>query len=161
MEVLFENSHTRTKSTYRQVYFCAFFKSVPFVFCLSALLLALIGGIWLLSPVLIFLAVVGIAMLTYRYFKAVKVGYAREAELSAGGPITYTVEVTEKSLFHRATTGSEIELDFSVISKVHKTRGYIILATEAKQFFIFDKNGFVKGTLDKFLAFLRQKGYKC
>ena len=90
--------------------------------------------------------------------KYVKTWYAREVEPRAtNGTTTYTIEVYEDKLVHCSTLGTRQDLELSRIKKVVKTKSYILLQSNANLLYVFDKNGFTKGTLEEFLDFLRKK----
>lgn len=166
MEILFENSHIREKQLFKETGFYTFFRR-PFAMVLNIIaILCVIVNIPLLilkedrafHIYMIFVGVLIILCGILGYHKYVKTWYAREVEPRAtNGTTTYTIEVYENKLVHFSTLGTRQELELSLIKKVVKTKSYILLQSNANLLYVFDKNGFTKGTLEEFLDFLREK----
>jgi len=166
MEILFENSHIREKQLFKETGFYAFFRR-PFAMIANIVaILCIIINIPLLflkedRAFHIFMIFVGVLIILcgiLGYHKYVKTWYTREVEPRAtNGTTTYTIEVYEDKLVHCSTLGTRQELELSRIKKVVKTKSYILLQSNANLMYVFDKNGFTKGTLEEFLEFLRGK----
>lgn len=94
------------------------------------------------------------------YRGIVRLSVKRQKEISSQSPVTYTVSATESSLLHRSSAGSDIEVDFTKINKIFQTKNYIILLSDARLMYSFDKNHFTVGNPQDLLQFLRSKGFK-
>lgn len=163
---IFENIHTRDEAFYKEIYFHHYFKSkiYRFIDILMgiSILIGLVGLLFEVRPdytaygCFVFIILFRVIM----YCRIVKVSMARQKEVSAGGDILYTITVTEDSITHKSSLGSEYSIGFSSIKKAYQTKNYIILQSGARQWYIFKKDGFVMGNCDDFSKFLKIKGYK-
>lgn len=163
---IFENIHTRDEAFYKEIYFHHYFKSKIYRFIdilMGISLLIGIGGLlfeirtdYTVYGCFVFIILFRVIM----YRRIVKVSIARQKEISASGDILYTITVTEDSIIHKNSLGSEYSIGFASIKKAYQTKNYIILQSGARQWYIFEKDGFVTGNCDDFTKFLNKKGYK-
>ncbi|MBR3987922.1 MAG: YcxB family protein [Clostridia bacterium] len=99
-------------------------------------------------------------LLLYIYFKNLNVTLKRDIEINKK-PIEVEVRVTNESIVQTQSTGSEFTLDFSDIKKIVKTKKFIYLWSKSNMLYSIKKEGFIVGSADDFLAFLKAKGFKC
>ena len=163
---IFENIHTRDEAFYKEIYFHHYFKRkicrLIDIWVGISLLMGFLGFLFETRPdYTVYGCFVVIALLRIiMYRRIVKVSMARQKEISASGDILYTITVTEDSITHKSSLGSEYSIGFSSIKKAYQTKNYIILQSGARQWYIFKKDGFVMGNCDDFKKFLETKGYK-
>ena len=167
MNILFENNYTRTKELAKEIYQHFYFKrplniifDVLFGLSFIANIVSLILGQYSNNGVLIF-APLFIAFQFYLYFKAVSVMIKRDNEVNSDNPIHVETIVTDEFIRNTASTGSVNEIPYSKIKKAIQTKNLILLWSKANLIYIFRKDSFTKGDTAEFIAFLRQKGFKC
>ena len=164
--LLFENIHTRDEAFYKEIYFHHYFKRKICrfidIWVGISLLMGFLGFLFETRPdYTVYGCYVLIALLRIiMYRRIVKVSMARQKEISASGNILYTITVTEETITHKNSLGSEYSIGFASIKKACQTKNYIVLQSEARQWYIFKKDGFVMGNCDDFLIFLQGNGYK-
>lgn len=164
--ILFESTYSRNKYLFKEIYFYHYYKNGIF------LILEIIMGISLLANILSLIfdsepyyytfGYIAFFLLIqfWGYHKAVKIGMARENEISSNGAVAYTVSIYEDKITQKTSLGSEYTIDFSNIRKAYKTSNYIVLQSAAKQLYILKKDSFTVGDSENFLDFLHEKGYK-
>lgn len=159
MEILFENTYTRTEDVAKETYRYVFFKRKPLIALGALFLLALILNAytqnWTIVTLCIFLALVFV----FGYSRNVKLTIRRDEEISQN-PITVNTVVTDGYIQPAFSVGSVYKIYFRDIKQAAQTKNYILLTTKAMQILAFRKAGFSKGTPEEFIAFLRTKGYK-
>ena len=168
MNILFENSHIRTRELAKEIYWYICFKR-PF----NVIFNVFFG--------LLFVAIIAISLITeqynynstiilvplfilfqfYVYFKSVNNMMKRDYEISGDNPLREEMFATDEFIRNTVSTGSVYEIPYSKIKKVVKTKNLILLLSKANLIYIFRKDSFAKGTPAEFLAFLREKGFRC
>lgn len=159
MEILFENTYTRTEDVAKEIFRYVFFKRKPLIALGALFLMALIlnayTGNWTIVTLCIFLALVFV----FGYSRNVKLTVRRDEEISQN-PITVNTVVTDGYIQPAFSVGSVYKIYFRDIKQAAQTKNYILLTTKAMQIYAFRKDGFTKGTPEELIAFLRTKGYK-
>ncbi len=170
MPVLFESKYIRSRELFKEIFFYYNFRRFPRI-----VLLVIMGVLLAVNLFFAFILpsqdndlniagciVAVIFFLAYfvNYQLLIRLCLKREKEISSQSSVTYTSCVTEKSLIHSSSSGSRIEIDLSKIRKAFQTENYILLMSEARLMYSFNKNDFTVGNVEDFLQFLRSKGYK-
>lgn len=163
--VLFESTHVRNKSFFKEIYFDLYYKRglhlvliiVMGILLVTNLILVVLGDEKIFSNILFSTVFLLFHYLMYR--RAVKTSMAREHEVSGNGTIFYTISIFEDKISHKSSLGSEYFVEFSKIKKTYETANYILLQSEARQLYVMDKNNFTIGECDECIKFLREKGY--
>ena len=165
MEILFENSHVRTKELAKEIYGHYYFKrklnivaEILVMFsCIVNLIITILGDsvgwFWLIFPLLLFL------LQFYCYFSQVNAMVKRDIELH-GKEISVQTIVTNEFIQSTISTGAVNQLEFDKIKSVAQTKNLILLRTKANLIYIFRKDSFTVGTKEEFLAFLKEKGIR-
>ena len=162
METKFENRFVRTKELTKEIYSYFYFKRpltvalfilAWIVFILHVILLILDGSYMLMG---ILLAPIFTLLQLLLYTQQISVTEKREKEMYDGN-ISVVCLVTDECIINTASTGAESRLEYKNIAGVVQTKNLILLRTKAKVLYIFDKNGFVVGTKEEFLDFLKGK----
>lgn len=173
MEMLFENRYSRSKEFYREYLAYSYFLRPVFLILWTVFTLILIldvlslpfpGILPYLSPSGIYIAVYTIIsiFMIVRYFRAVDISYKRDLEINNGNPIGIMMIVTADEIeacFADSETGNHFS--YQSVRRVKKTRNYYVLLTEAKHSIVFRRDGFVTGTPDEFLSFIKNRITKC
>jgi energy-coupling factor transporter transmembrane protein EcfT len=167
MNILFENNHTRTKELAKEIYRHYFFKRplyvvVDIIFGLAfiANMVSLALGRYYINSVL-FIVPLFIAFQFYLCFISVKAMVKRDNEVNSDKPIHMDTIVTDEFIRNMASTGSVYEIPYSKIKKAMQTKNLVLLWSKANLIYIFHKDTFTKGSAVEFVAFLRDKGFKC
>ena len=85
----------------------------------------------------------------------------RRKELYGDGKLTCRVSFTENKVkFKNEANSAENVIDISAVARVYDKPEYVIIKTRAKLVQLLPKSGFVKGTPDSLVLFLRAKGAK-
>ena len=164
--VLFENTHVRDKSFWREffTYFnfmkplsmaCSIFMWIFFL--INLILFVPFGkGSWLLAvlpPVCTLL----VLLLTV---SNIRISCKREQENGNGAQITYVTKISNEKVRLETSLGTNYEIAFTTVKRVVQTKNYLMLQTPTKQYCPIKKDGFTKGNYQELCAFLRAKGYK-
>lgn len=166
MDIIFENSYTRTKELLKEVYNFYYFKrSIYIILDIVIGLSFLVNVVWLfmgynVNFYVMFLAPLFFVIQFFQYFKSVNTIIKRDYEINKGSLIHVNTIVTEHSLKNTASTGSKNEVDFSQIKKAVQTKNLILLRSQANLIYILRKDTFTKGTCKEFIEFLNKKGFK-
>ena len=164
--ILFESTYSRNKVLFKEIYLHYYYKSGIF------LILEILMGISLLANLLSFIFdsepyyyTLGYIMFFllvqfWGYRRMIKISTAREKEISKNGAVVYTVSVFDDKIIQKTSLGSEYTIDFSEIRRTYRTSNYIVLQSVAKQLYILKKSNFTVSDSEKFIVFLREKGYK-
>ena len=165
MEVLFENEYTRNKELAGEFYGYQYFRRPLRIgtFALSAFALALdayriiafdafpLPTTWLVLAWCI-LAVIA-------YFRNTKLMLQRDAEVY-GGEVTVRVSYTQECIQAIGPDGASQELKYDNLKSWIDTKHYLLVYSKSKLVLFVRKDGFTKGTLPEFCAFLDGKGIK-
>lgn len=169
MEVFFENQFICSKDYYKEYYKYTYFKkpiilalNIIICICLAVNVLCMIFpklGIidnytaqTSIASVLIILCIE-----IYVYIRNVNLTYNRDLERNKGNTIKIKLLVTENNIKISSDLAKETRIEFENIEKVIKTKNYYILVSKAKLGIAFKKDGFIKGTAEKFEIFLKQR----
>ena len=160
MEILFENTYTRTEASAKEIFRYFFFKrklliALGVLFLLTLILNAYAGD-WM---IVIMLCVFFVLFFAFGYSRNVNLIIRRDEEISPN-PITVSTVVTDGYIQPSTSLGSVYKIYFRDIKQAAQTKNYILLTTKAMQILAFRKAGFSKGTPEEFIAFLRTKGLK-
>ena len=171
-DILFVNRFEHTREYYNEVYSYSFYRTPAAALRFLILIigaacmvigLSILGFLNVLTLIIVFAyVVIGCFILVLRYMKFMNLKYKQGLELSGGEPAWAELTVTDRGI-EVFNEGSEktVSISFERIKSFGKTKNYYILITEAKIYWTFKKDGFVKGRTDDFLSFLRGKGIKC
>ena len=172
MDILFENRYKVTKAFFKEFYSYWLFTR-PSRIVIHILLLAGMVGVSLVLLRLESVSPAGICCylslylvywvtLIIQYVRGCNIQYKRRLEVSNGEPLEAKILVTEGGI-ESYNTGNEnkIQISYDKIRKVIKTKHYYLLKSKAKLCWALKKDGFITGSLDEFLSFLRNKGFKC
>lgn len=167
MDVLFKNTHTRTKGVVKEMFGYWLFGRR-----LMIALFALWGVIFVANilPVFFFenyeasiyiVIFVPTYMIFYwiLYAMQVKITLKRDVEIY-GQPVDIETSVTDECIHLEASSGSVNKIEFHSIKYAAHTKNLILLITKAKHIVVFGKDSFSIGTKDEFVAFLKDKGIK-
>ena len=173
MNILFENQYARTKDFHREIFLYSFFKRpsrvvlhvlLASIFILSILSLLFPGVFPFGNTAVIYLpfwVVVVAVMMIVRYVKTVEISRKRDLEINNGEPVEIKMILTDDGIeSFRADSESKIHISYQNIKKIITIRNYYILLTEAKYYIAFKKDGFVTGTPDEFVSFIKSKVIK-
>lgn len=169
MEIIFKNQLIYTKQYYKEYYEYICFKKptvliVDIIFSISFI----ISIISMIFPKLVIIdintAMANIATLLillffqiYLFFRNKNLAYNRDLERNNDNPIQVELLITEETVTVCANCEKNINIEFSNIEKVVRTKNYYILASKSKLHIPLKKDGFTKGTAKQFEQFLKQK----
>ena len=169
MDILFENQYERTKDFHKEIISYSFFKrplimavyivlALIFVLCILSMLFPgvfpfdNIAGIYL--PFLVIVVVVMIV----RYVRTVEISHKRDLEINNNEPVEAKMILTNDAIETcRVNSESKNHISYQSIKKIISTHNYYVLLTEAKHYVVFKKDGFITGTPDEFLSFIKSK----
>lgn len=169
METIFKNQFIYTKDYYKEYYkYICFKKPIVFVIDIIFSISFIISILSMIFPKLVVLdintAMANIATLLillcfqiYNFFTNKKLAYNRDLERNNGNPIEVELLITEESVNVFTNYEKNINIEFSNIEKVIKTKNYYILVSKAKLQISLKKDSFTKGTAKQFEQFLKQK----
>lgn len=167
MEVLFENEFSDSKQLYSDLLFYYYFMQ-PRRLILNGLLtfLFLFCVILFENPILKILMAVLIVfywvITLFRFSRDKKIRYMQELEINNGEPAKKRFSVTENSIETlNITSGGERIIPLAEVKRVVKTKHFYFIVTKSLMLYPFSKDHFTKGTAEEFLAFFRNRGYKC
>lgn len=166
MDVLFENKYTRNKEWAKAAFgYLGFRRPVNVFFYVMSGLIAVLCildiliddcfEIWwsLLVIVLVHL------LMVFVYAKNVNTSLKRDIEIN-GKPIEVTLFVSDEMIVQESANGAKVNLNYYDVKKAVVTKEYIYLWTKANLIYSFKKEGFIVGSCDAFIAFLKNKGIK-
>ena len=165
MDVLFKNTHTRNKETAKEIYGYYFFKRAIYVFLYVIWGLALLFNIYSAIfeesySILIFVCAPFVFLYpVFLYARCVNTMLSRDRELG-GGYLTCETTVTDEALEMKNSLGADVTVDIGRMKSAIQTKNLILLVSDAKLIYIFDKRCFTVGTSDEFIRFLKNKGIK-
>ena len=165
MDVLFENHYTRDIEWAKDACGYALFRRPILIICYAVLILYMLLGVFELfvsgavfwECFLLPLLWGGVAAFSYR--KHVNTTLSRDRELH-GKAIEVTVSVGEDGIRQTQSTGAEFQLHYSDVKKVVQTKRFIYLWSKTNMLYSLKRDGFLHGTADGFLYFLKSKGLK-
>ena len=169
MEIIFKNQLIYTKQYYKEYYEYICFKKptvliVDIIFSISFI----ISIISMIFPKLVIIdvntAMANIATLLillffqiYLFFRNKNLAYNRDLERNNDNPIQVELLITEETVTVCTNCEKNINIEFSNIEKVVRTKNYYILVSKSKFHIPLKKDGFTKGTAKQFEQFLKQK----
>ena len=169
MEIIFKNQLIYTKQYYKEYYEYICFKKptvliVDIIFSISFI----ISIISMMFPKLVIIdvntAMANIATLLillffqiYLFFRNKNLAYNRDLERNNDNPIKVELLITEETVTVCTNCEKNINIEFSNIEKVVRTKNYYILVSKSKFHIPLKKDGFTKGTAKQFEQFLKQK----
>lgn len=169
MEIIFKNQLIYTKQYYKEYYEYICFKKptvliVDIIFSISFI----ISIISMIFPKLVIIdvntAMANIATLLillffqiYLFFRNKNLAYNRDLERNNDNPIKVELLITEETVTVCTNCEKNINIEFSNIEKVVRTKNYYILVSKSKFHIPLKKDGFTKGTAKQFEQFLKQK----
>ena len=164
--VLFENTHMRDKSFWREFLTYSNFKRPPSVACYTIMAFVFIYSLiqTLTSDEtflfgLVFPPLFCLLMLVFT-LTGIKTALKREQENGNGAQITYLTRISDAKICLETSLGTNYEIAFTTVKRVVQTKNYLMLQTPTKQCYPLKKDGFTKGSYEELCAFLRAKGYK-
>lgn len=166
MDIIFENSYTRTNELAKEIYQYIYYKRPIYIFFDIVLGLGFFANLATLifeqyCNVSVFVTVALFFTLQfYLYFKSVKNLLKRDQEITNGNAICVNIIVTNDFILNTSSTGSVNEIPFSKIKKAIQTKNLILIRSEANLLYIFRKDSFTKGNASEFITYLNQKGFK-
>lgn len=169
MKIIFKNQLIYTKQYYKEYYEYICFKKptvliVDIIFSISFI----ISIISMIFPKLVIIdvntAMANIATLLillffqiYLFFRNKNLAYNRDLERNNDNPIQVELLITEETVTVCTNCEKNINIEFSNIEKVVRTKNYYILVSKSKFHIPLKKDGFTKGTAKQFEQFLKQK----
>ena len=163
MDVLFENTHVRSKEVISQYYQFYYYNSKrDLAVRLGFYGLLLLSTFTLQFWIYIILFVVFLFRLARMITYWAKVSATFNAETRANGkPIEVHTVVRENCFENTLPSGLVTKVEFSEITSVHKTGNLILLKSKSNIFYILGKNTFTTGNEAEFIHFLESKGIPC
>lgn len=100
------------------------------------------------------------AVIGYKYVLGVRRALARNRESYGDQQVSVHMGVTGESVHFQSCTGTEGQLEFASFKEMVITKNLIILRTKAKQYVVFEKARFTKGTWEALVKYMKDKGLK-
>lgn len=163
MDSIFENQYIRDRAVIKELYAHWFFKR-PLMIVLHAILvfffaLSLVDYLWTATASAVLILVPFVFLMQFiGYYNSINVSVKRDEELYNGMLVQAHYTVTEDTVIARNAGKEPIELSLSKFKHVMVTKNLIVMMTEAKMVYTFRKDSFTKGSSEKFIGFLKQKG---
>ena len=165
MDVLFKNSHTRSKKLLKEIYGYYFFGRKWLRFLEIVLALGFIielkdvimGNVY--EPITLIGVPILFALMIYVYHTSVNTTLKRDIELH-GKEVAVQITLTDESINASDSMGSETQIAYTNVKKGVLTKNTVVLFTAARMMLIFTNDGFEIGTKEDFIAFLKTKGIK-
>lgn len=164
MEILFENKYTRTKDLVKKLYNYIYFirkQSLILNLCMLIIIaLYFVTYMFTRTHLYLWCNIIGAIFMfvkSFTYFLAVNNLVKRDAESNGGKPLEITIKVTEEYIEHATSSGSVGKLEYSSIKSISKHKDMIFIISKAKLVFMIYNDGFIKGTPDDFVKFVRSK----
>ena len=169
MNIFFENQYTRNKDYHKEIITYSYLKTPMSVVVYIIVALFFIPFVISLffpsvlpfensSKFYVLFLLIGPAVRITSYFKALEIGYKRDLENNNGEAIEIKIIATNDGIEScRVNSESNNHFSYKSIRKIIKTHNYFLLLTEAKQYIVFKKDGFIKGTPEEFLPFIKSK----
>ena len=172
METFFENRYERTMEFHKEIVTHTMIKSPGALIGYIPLgMLLIISIMSLISPGTLpihfsntsavrnisFFAILT-AYIIARYIRAPKNDYKRDIETNNGEPMKVEMALTNDGVgMYSVNQDAKAHIPYKSVTKIITTKNYYGLLTEAKQIMFFKKDGFVKGSPDEFLPFIKSK----
>ena len=172
MDILFENRYERTKAFHKEIISYSYFKRLQslalyivltliMVFCSLVLLFPAVLPFYKTAGIYLLFLAIFVVMMIVRYARTVKIGYKRDLEINNGKPAEIKMILTSDGIEAcNVNSESKNHISYQSIRKIITTRNYYVLLTEAKHYVAFRKEGFVTGTPDEFVSFIKSKVIK-
>ena len=162
-EILFEGTHTRDKSFFKEIAGYLFLKR-PQILILHILLTAClvftaVSDTFMKIPYIV-VYILYAAIMISSYLSMRNLSYKRQLEATGGVDIEVRVQITDTEITHIGFKGANITVNLSAIKSVSMSKNYVIMMSKTKQMYIIDKRKFEKGTPEELIAFLKSKGIK-
>ena len=162
-EILFEGTHTRDKSFFKEIAGYLFLKR-PLMLTLHilvavSLVFAIASDTFIKIPYIV-VFVFYVAIMMSSYFSMRNLSYKRQLEATGGVDIEVRVQITDTEITHIGFKNANINVNLSAIKSVSMSKNYVIMMSKTKQMYIIDKRKFEKGTPEELVAFLKSKGIK-
>lgn len=170
-EVLFENQYIRTKDYYKEYYGGIYLKK-PIIIILNIILsISFITNLLLIvfpklstqdsrtSLATIASILIILCIEIYVYINNVNLTYTKELEKNRGNCSEIKLSITDDNINILTNLKSNMNIQLKNINNVIKTKNYYILITKAKLRIAIKKDGFIKGTAEKFEKFLTEKNF--
>jgi len=168
MDALFENYYKRTKDVHRQIISYIFFRrpaAIAMIFALFCIFAYCVLSLFIpgkysigdtaLMYIIIIIAAAAVKIL--RYLRTLGMSYKRDLENNGGEIADIRLVATGEGIeVFRSNTESSTQYSYRSVRKVIPTRCFYLLSTEAKQYIVFKKDGFVKGSPEEFLPFIKK-----
>ncbi len=169
-EILFGGTHTRDKACLKEIARFSLFARKPIcilhiiMLCLLPLVIVLhsLGFYDGNNTIYVMYGFLGFFFLFIGllYYASTSLQYKRQMEQTGGKDIVITVQVTESTLIHSASTGSVTEVNFSAFKSVEQSKNFVVIFSKTKQMYVIDKRKFTNGTPEELVTFLKSKGVK-
>lgn len=172
-QTLFENEYVRTKEVHCELIKWAMSKQIISQMFALLIIAALITahslfvstGISVQIIIMLIVLVLFMVVITVvQYKQSLKLSCKRDLEVGGDTPIRVKFAFDDNMIhMYRIPSQGETPLsdghvEYYNIKKAAITKNLIILASDAKLPYVIKKDGFTKGNLEKFLAFLRTRG---
>lgn len=172
MEPIFENRFRQDKDYLKKLFSYIVFTQprqvalyifLAFVFLIGIMLQIFPPDFLPSGTTRLFVILPAIALLfnTFQYYLLVNTRYKQVLELNNGEPVDTATFVTEDGIVSgRLNSDEKNSISFAQVKRVIVTKEYFHLVTNAKIYYSLKTDGFVKGTAQGFLIFLKKKGFK-
>ena len=165
MEILFENQYERTKEFHIEIITYAFFKrSVIVMFNIifsQIIVICVLSFYGFHIEIYIFILIITVVRRIIRCVRAIHTSYKQDLENNNGEHLKIKIIVTKEGIADGfAHSESKNYTSYDSIRKIVQSKNYYALITEANQYLIFKKEGFIKGRSDEFLSFIKSKELK-
>lgn len=166
-DVLFRNEFVRDRSCAREVFaYYVFWRTVDklmygfyaFCFVISLVCGLIVGDLRSVMVIVGAVLFLGLTMLL-NYRVQVKTLLARDLEMSGGGEMRVTTEIT-KGEVRISACGNETAIPHDAIKSAFRTKNYVVIITRAKFMYIFKNDSFSVGDAEGLWVFLKKKRIK-
>ncbi len=164
MDILFKNTHTRTKELTKEMYRYFYFQRtstiVVFVLLSLSFLANAVSGILGYSYSIVVLVGVPLLILSRIFFCAYQVNTMRKRDREMSEQDIEVETMVTNEYVQNTALGSTAKIGLDKIKYATRTKNLILLHTKANLIYIFRKDTFTVGSYDQFMAFLKSKGIK-
>lgn len=165
METLFENKYVRDESIMKEVYQYFYFKRPLYLILDTIIGLVFVANLamWLsgngINYVILLAVPLFILVRFIIYRGAVDMLMKQDKDMYKGKPVKVQNYVTEHGIKTVIFKGVNNIL-YHNIKKVIQTKHLIVLCAQNNAMYVFKQDSFTKGTMEEFVAFLKEKGLK-
>ena len=167
MEPLFELRYSKdphnteyTEEIYRRLLFNVPFIAIVVFTSFTFIVSVTAQGVTKTDVFLLCAIVFLIAVRVSNYFRIIKLSQKRYIELYGDVVNDITITVTEDVIRFCSSVTEDIELKFSNVKKVFRTKHLVVFRSDAKIMYNLRLDSFTKGTPEEFILFLNSKGFK-